>query len=177
MILRAAALLLALALPATAQVPEPAGFRGPPYSAPVPATLAGATVIDGKQAVAMHARGVAFIDVYPRTRKPQGLPQGTIWREPRHQTIPGALWLWDTGYERLTDAEQARLAAGLQQASTGDRAAPLVIFCRADCWQSWNAGKRAVAMGYTGVHWIPGGTEAWQAASGAELVDADPVQP
>ncbi|HIC67327.1 MAG: PQQ-dependent catabolism-associated CXXCW motif protein [Paracoccus sp. (in: a-proteobacteria)] len=173
----AMALLLAFAASASAEVPEPEGYRGAPYGAPVPASLQGAEVIDAARAIDLHDQGAAFIDVYPRTRKPQDLPEGTIWQEPRHDTIPGAIWLWDTGYERLSPDEEARLRNGLASASGGDRSAPLVIFCRADCWMSWNAAKRAVAMGYDAVKWFPGGTDEWQQASDADLVAAVPVTP
>ncbi|AUH35286.1 rhodanese [Paracoccus tegillarcae] len=152
-------------------------YRGPPYNAPVPDQLDGTTTIDGEQAVALHDQGVAFVDVYPRTAKPDDLPEGTIWQEPRHDTIPGAIWLYDTGFVRLSDAEQARLENGLRLATEDDTAAPVVIFCRADCWMSWNAAKRAVALGYTDVHWFSTGTEGWEAASGADLVKAEPADP
>lgn len=176
--IRAVLLALCLAGPATAQVPEPDGYRGEPYRAPVPATLQGATVIDARQAIRLHADGVPFLDVLPRrANKPQGLPKGTVWREPPHETIPGAVWLWDTGYEALAPAEQARLETGLRQATGGDPAAPVVIFCRSDCWMSWNAARRAVSLGYAAVHWFPGGVEEWQAAGGAPLVRATPVAP
>ena len=175
--IRAVLLALLLAGPATAQVPEPDTYRGEPYRAPVPETLQGATVIDADQAMRLHAEGVPFLDVLPRKTRPEGLPEGTIWREPPHETIPGAVWLWDTGWEALAPAEQARLERGLEQVSKGNRAAPLVIFCRSDCWMSWNAARRAVALGYTGVHWFPGGIEGWQAAGGAPLVRATPADP
>ena len=112
--IRAAVLAVLLALPAAAQsVSEPDGYRGEPYRAPVPATLQGAQVIDGAQALDLHDEGQAvFIDVFPRTLRPEGLPEGTIWREPPHQTIPGAIWLWNTGYQALSPEEETRIAEG-----------------------------------------------------------------
>ena len=170
-------LALVLAGSAAAQVPEPDTYRGEPYRAPVPATLQGAAVIDGAEAIRLHGAGVPFLDVLPRKTRPQGLPEGTVWREPVHETIPGAVWLWDTGYQALAPAEQARLERGLDRATKGDRTAPVVIFCRRDCWMSWNAARRAVALGYAGVHWFPDGVEGWQAAGGAPLVRAVPADP
>src|SRR5690606_38881316 len=75
-----------LPLAALAEVAEPEGFREDDYRAPVPATLAGATVVDAEAAHALWQAGeVAFVDVLPRAPKPEGLPEGTIWREkPRH---------------------------------------------------------------------------------------------
>lgn len=170
------ALVLSLLWGATAAlaqtVPEPADFHGEPYRAPVPATLAGAQVITPAEAVALHRQGVPFLDVLPRQKRPDKLPAGTIWNAPPHQTIPGAVWLYDTGYDRISAVEEARLRDGLAQASGGDKAAPIVIFCKSDCWMSWNAGKRAVGMGYTGIRWFPQGVDGWQAVGGT-LVTAD----
>lgn len=167
------AVLLAAGM-AGAQEPvaEPAGFRGEPYRAPVPATLTGARVITTPDAVRLHEQGVPFLDVMPRKKRPDNLPKGTIWAQPPHLTIPGATWLYDTGYDRIAPAEQARLAEGLAQATQGDKAAPVVIFCKTDCWMSWNAGKRAVELGYTGVIWYPEGADGWELAGG-KLVSAD----
>ena len=67
MILRLALLALMLAGSAGAQpVPEPDGFRGEPYRAPVPETLQGAVVIGAAQAVALHKQGVPRTPVHPR---------------------------------------------------------------------------------------------------------------
>ena len=177
----AVALLIALPLAAPAQdaapPPEPGDYRGEPYNAPVPATLAGAQVIDGDGAIALHQAGAVFIDVYPRVKQPEGLPEGTIWRAPRHDTIPGAIWLWDTGYQNLHPTEQARLTNGLAAATGGDKSSPVVIFCRADCWMSWNAARRAVAEGYAAVSWFPGGIDDWMSVGGDDLVKAEPVDP
>ncbi|MDT1062710.1 PQQ-dependent catabolism-associated CXXCW motif protein [Paracoccus sp. CPCC 101403] len=173
--LGALAALMLLAGPALAQdapVPEPQDYHGEPYRSAVPATLSGARVVDTAQAIALHDQGVPFIDAMPRKKRPDGLPEGTIWNAPPHMTIPGALWLYDTGYERISPEEAERLAQGLSRATHGDKAAPVVLFCRSDCWMSWNAGKRAVQLGYTGVAWYPEGSDGWQAA-GRELVTAD----
>jgi len=158
-------------------VPEPDTYRGEPYKGAVPATLQGAQVIDAERAIALHdARGAVFIDVLPRTTKPDNMPDDMLWREPPHDTIPGAIWLWNTGYEQLAAAEQARLRDGLTHAQ-GDTGLPLVIFCRADCWMSWNAARRAIEWGFDPVYWFPGGVDDWSANGGAPLVPAEPVAP
>lgn len=163
----AALLWLAAALPAAADtVPEPQGYHPAPYESPVPATLAGARVIDAAAALRLHEAGAIFVDVLPQMRRPEGLPAGTFWRVPPHDSIPGALWLPAAGFERLTAAEAATFEAALSHATGADRAKPLVIFCRPDCWLSWNAARRAVSLGYRAVHWFPGGTQEWQAEGG-----------
>ena len=91
------AAVLALAGAAGSQagtgVPEPQGYHGPPYNGAVTETLRGAKVIDPDEAMRVHAAGVPFIDVLPRIARPEGLPAGTLWREPVHASIPGAFWL------------------------------------------------------------------------------------
>lgn len=152
-------------------VPEPEGFRSAPYRAPVPATLQGARVIAADEARALHDQGVPFVDAMPRQKRPDNLPAGTIWNSPAHMTIPGAVWLYDTGYDRIAAPEQARLENGLAQVTGGNKAAPVVIFCKADCWMSWNAAKRAVGLGYSAVIWFPTGSDGWEQIGG-DLVPA-----
>lgn len=157
----AAACLLAAAS-AHAQEPEPAGYRGEPYSAPVPATLEGALVLDDAAARALWWSGrAAFVDVMPAPPRPANLPEGTLWRDAPRDTIPGALWLRNTGYEGLDPATMGYFRAGLEAATGGDPDAPVVFFCRKDCWMSWNAAKRAMEQGYTRVAWYPSGIDGW----------------
>jgi PQQ-dependent catabolism-associated CXXCW motif protein len=161
--LRWLALVVVLAAPAYAEAPpEPEGYRGPPYAAPVPETLAGAEVADTAVAAALHTAGEAvFIDVMPRDVKPADLPEGTIWREKPRDSIPGAIWLPNTGFEKLLPEEESYLRKGLEQATGGNSDRPVVIFCKAECWMSWNVAKRAVGYGYTEVIWYPDGPEGW----------------
>jgi PQQ-dependent catabolism-associated CXXCW motif protein len=165
--MRVRRLVLALvmaAAPVLAEAPpEPAGYRGPPYGAPVPETLAGAKVVDDAGAAALYAAGAAaFIDVMPRDVKPANLPKGTIWRDKPRDSIPGAIWLPNTGFEVLSPVEDAYLRAGLEHATGGKLDRPIVIFCRAECWMSWNVAKRALGYGYRQVIWYPDGPEGWQ---------------
>lgn len=166
MTLRLAALALGATLlappPSLAQVPEPDDYRGAPYHAEVPATLAGAHVIDDSAARALWLSGrVAFVDVLPQAPRPDDLPSGTLWIDRPNHTIPGAIWLPDTGYASLSPQEAAYLATGLAAATGGALDAPVVIFCLADCWMSWNAARRAVIAGYSRVFWYPRGTDGW----------------
>lgn len=170
----AVAVLMFAAASAAAEVPEPEGFRGEPYRAPVPATVAGQAGLSVAEARALHDRGVAFVDVLPRQARPEGLAPGTVWHEAPHRTIPGAVWLPNTGYQTLAPAEEAYLRRGLDRVTRNDRSAEVVIFCKRDCWMSWNAAKRALGWGFTGVHWFPGGIEAWQDQGGV-LEEAPPA--
>lgn len=160
-----AALALYVGMAQAQSVPEPEGYRGPPYRAAVPATLSGATVVDDDEAYNLWQEGeVAFIDVLPRAPKPENLPKGTIWREKPRQSIPGAIWLPNTGYEMIAEETADYLRHGLDQATAGDPAHPVLIFCLMDCWMSWNVAKRALEMGYETVYWYPDGTDGWDMA-------------
>lgn len=164
---RLIAATLALTLPGYAQenAPEPGGYRTDNYRAPVPATLAGARVLTTGEAEAVWRAGAAvFIDVLPRPPKPQGLPEGTIWRDKPRLNIPGSVWLPDTGYGTLATATEDYLRHGLARASSGNGATLLVIYCEADCWMSWNAAKRVLSYGYRNVAWYPEGTDGWRRA-------------
>lgn len=159
---------LALMLPGHAEenAPEPGGYRTDHYRAPVPATLAGARVLTTGEAETIWRAGAGvFIDVLPHPPKPQGLPEGTIWREKPRLNIPGSIWLPDTGYGTLAAATEDYLRHGLARASQGKSATLLVIYCQADCWMSWNAARRALSYGYPNVAWYPEGTDGWQRAN------------
>lgn len=156
-------------------VAEPAGYRMADYHAPTPATLAGADVVTTAQARALWASGTAaFVDVLAQAPKPANLPPGTLWRDKPRMDIPGSIWLPDTGYGALAPSTEAYLRKGLQSASKHPRAKVLVFYCLTDCWMSWNAAKRALAMGFRQVAWYPAGTDGWSAA-GLPLQKAAPA--
>ncbi len=144
-------------------VAEPQDYKTDHYRGAVPVSLSGATVVDPDAAFALWKTGrVAFVDVLPRAPKPDNLPKGTIWRDKPRISIPSAIWLPNVGYGGLADVTEAYFRAGLQQASSGETDHPLVFFCLADCWMSWNAAKRALEYGYTHVFWFPEGTDGWE---------------
>jgi len=155
--------------------PEPAGYRTDNYRAPTPATLAGARVIMTEQAEALwHDKAALFVDVMPRAPRPANLPPGTIWRDRPRSNIPGSIWLPDTGYGELAPVTEDYLRQNLERATGGDRTKLLVVYCLRDCWMSWNAAKRVLALGYANVAWYPEGTDGWTDAL-LPVVDARPA--
>ncbi len=156
--------------------PEPEGYRFEPYRARTPETLSGARVVTAQEAEALwREKAAVFVDVLPRPPRPANLPAGTVWRDPPHETIPGAVWLPNVGFGALDAPAERYFAEGLVAASGGDRNRPLVIFCLKDCWMSWNAARRALAAGYGRVAWFPTGVDGWKAA-GLPLAEAGPWQ-
>ena len=159
---------------AVAGVPEPDGYRLENYRSPTPTTLRGARVIGTDEAEKIwRSHSASFVDVLPRPPRPRNLPEGTLWRDTPRANIPGSIWLPDTGYGELAPSMAGYFSKGLQKATHGDRARILVIYCLADCWMSWNAAKRALALGYSNVAWYREGTDGWIAA-GLPFEDATP---
>jgi len=169
--------LVAFAAPSAhcqSQPEEPSGYRMDNYRAPTPATLAGARVVTTAEAQELWKAGAAFVDVLPHIPRPANLPPGTIWREKARTNIPGSIWLPDTGYGALAAETEAYLRRGLEHITGGDHSKWIVLYCRKDCWMSWNAAKRALTMGYRKVAWYPEGTEGWESA-GLPLQNAKPA--
>jgi PQQ-dependent catabolism-associated CXXCW motif protein len=160
-----ASALLAFACPAFAEEAapaEPPGYRLDKFREPVPATLAGATVIDTARAFELwSAKQAVFIDAMARPPKPEGLPREVRWRDAPRSDIPGSIWLPGTGYGELAPETQRYFEQGLARATANDKAKPLVFYCLANCWMSWNAAKRALNLGYASVFWYPDGTDGW----------------
>ena len=160
---------------AGAAPPEPTGYRTEDYQAPTPLTLSGARVLSTEEAFKLwQNHAAAFVDVLPQVPRPAGLPAGTIWRPKPRSDIPGSIWLADAGYGELASVMLDYFERGLQQATGGDRDRQVVIYCRASCWHSWNAAKRAVSLGYPHVAWYREGTDGW-AAAGHPMEPRQPV--
>jgi PQQ-dependent catabolism-associated CXXCW motif protein len=158
------ALLASFAARAAEAPAEPGSYRESDYRAPTPATLKGARVLTTDEAAAMwRARSAAFIDVLPQAPRPKNLPKDVVWRDKPRFDIPGSLWLPDTGYGELAAVMLDYFRRGLDKALSGG-ARPLVFYCLKNCWMSWNAARRAVALGYKNVDWYPGGSDGWAAA-------------
>jgi len=169
--------LLGLSVTAVAQtVREPDGYRMDQYRGPVPDSLTGGRVLDPEAVHELWQSGeAAFIDVMPRPPKPKNLPEGTIWRDKPRHSIPGAIWLPNVGYGAIAGVTAEYFRAGLEKATGGETDHPVVIFCLAECWMSWNAAKRALEYGYTQVYWMPDGTDGWSFFDyPTEVVTAEP---
>ena len=163
--------------PGTAAPAEPAEYRTGDYRAPTPLTLHGATVVSSAEAMKLwKANGALFIDVMPRPRKPDNLPPQTPWHVPERLNIPGSTWLPNTGTGVLAPAAAAYFQEQLQRLTAGNRTAPMLFYCLRNCWMSWNAAKRAIALGYARVYWFPDGVDGWAEIGGA-LTPSLPVEP
>ncbi|NBF06658.1 PQQ-dependent catabolism-associated CXXCW motif protein [Pseudomonas sp. Fl5BN2] len=138
------------------------GYRTSLYRSPTPTRIEAAQIIDtpGLQALLQQQPNPLLIDVYRR----QWLQGRFIDSEP-HANLPGSHWLANTGDGELNPEWQAYFTGNLQRLSNADPQRALVFYCRADCWLSWNAVKRAAALGYKNIYWYRDGLDAWEAAS------------
>jgi PQQ-dependent catabolism-associated CXXCW motif protein len=158
-------LLLAPCGAAAGEIAAPDGFRMEDYRAPTPQDVPGGRAIDTGEARILFSRPeVVWVDVLPAVRRPQGLPAGTLWRPRPHQGIPGSVWLPEVGRGALAPETEAWFRSVLMHATGGDPGRPVVFYCLADCWMSWNAAKRATGWGYGTVLWYRDGTDGWEAA-------------
>jgi PQQ-dependent catabolism-associated CXXCW motif protein len=159
-------LLLAAMSAARAEAPaEPPGYRPEDYRAPVPATVAGGRAIGTVEAEALwRDHRALFVDVLPAPRRPEGMRPDAVWLPKPRLDIPGSLWLPDIGRGVLSAELDRWFRDRLTQATGGDLGKPVVFYCLAQCWMSWNATKRAASYGYRQAIWYPDGTDGWGAA-------------
>ena len=156
-------------------VPIPEAYRLDDYRAPVPDTVPGANVLDiPAMQDRVARRDAVLIDVLPAPRRPANMRPGTPWLPARHPSLPGSVWWPEIGRGTLPNSVEARLRQRLQEVTRDDPGRLVVFFCLADCWMSWNAARRAGAMGFH-VAWFPEGVDGWQAA-GLPTQDVPPEE-
>jgi PQQ-dependent catabolism-associated CXXCW motif protein len=158
-----------------AQPPEPEGYRMDDYRAATPETVAGGVMLDTDSAYKLWESGSAvWIDVLPAPRRPANLRASALWMPVPHRDIPGSLWLPDVGRGSLIPEVENYFRDQLEVVTNRRRDTPLVFYCLADCWMSWNATKRAASWGYTRLFWYRDGTDGWEAAK-LPVTAAEPV--
>lgn len=171
--LAACLLSLLLALPAQAEdtpLFSADGYRQTQYRSPTPPSVEHATTLDtpALQALLQREPQTRLVDVYRRT-----FLNGQFVADEQHRNLPGSLWLANVGTGTLEPQWQAYLQSNLARLTQGDAQRPLVFYCRSDCWMSWNAIRRAHALGYARLYWYRDGIDAWEQA-GLPLQDAQP---
>lgn len=168
----AVALAVSCAYGAYAEVREPEGLWSGAMRGETPKSLQGAVVLDVAGLEALLPRDPILLDVGPADKKPNGLPEDRLWL-PAHRSLPKAVWLPGAGAATLDAAQEEAFFHRVEGLTQGDNARPIVVFCQPRCWGSWNAGKRLVGNGYTGVHWFPDGVDGWQEKHETFIVEAD----
>jgi PQQ-dependent catabolism-associated CXXCW motif protein len=152
------------------------GYRISRYRAPVPDTVPGGTTINLESLdTLVAAEQAVLLDVLAS----EGAGPDPItgeWRlSKEHRNIPGSVWLSDVGKGELTVVIDTYYRENLARLTRGNPAAPVIIYCQADCWQSWNAVKRAASYGYTRLYWYPEGIDGWSEWDDRPLDTSRPV--
>lgn len=141
------------------------GYRSAHYRGPVTHSPEGTSRIAVPAAASVwRMREAIFIDVLPAEGAVVD-PRTGRWRllEP-HGSIPGAYWFPGAGNGELSPETAHWLEQGISRLTKGRRGRMLVVFCKADCWLSWNAARRIAALGYSNVWWLSEGTDGWREA-------------
>ena len=147
------------------------GMRILRYQAPLAEDIpAPAQVARFADLVRLKEAGALLVDVYSlKNNRFDELDGSWDVRIPR-KTIPGAIWLPETGRGTLAEGIAFYLEARLAEYGAGR---PVVVFCNADCWMSWNAAQRVAALGYE-TWWWPLGVHGWT-DEGLELAPVEPL--
>lgn len=174
-LLMAAQLAAGIAL-ASPDIDGATGYRVGNYRAPVTLPVEGGTRIDLAEFDRLTREGAALVDVMPQRGGYD--PATGAWRPvDRRETIPGAVWLPEVGRGSLDPRLAAYFAGALDRLTRGEIGHPVVFFCMADCWMSWNAVRRAAALGYGRVYWFAEGTDGWREADRAFVPAVAPPVP
>ena len=146
------------------------GYRSTLYRSPTPNFHELANTINPQQLLALQKKQpeVVLIDVY---RNPW--LRGHFIRQDEHNNIPNSLWLANCGDGSLNKRWMAYCQTSLEQATAGNKAHPIVFYCRSDCWLGWNAVKRAHHLGYSNLYWLRDGVDGWKQAN----LPLEPAQP
>ena len=149
------------------------GLRIARQRAPTPDDVPGATRIDAQRVRELAATGAVLLDVGPALQSRFDDLDGTWLVSGKHRSIPDAVWLPEVGRGVLEPMMQRYLSANLS-ALAPVRTHPIIVFCMADCWMSWNAVQRINALGYSNVFWFAEGVDGWL-DQGWELETTQPI--
>ncbi|MFC6673870.1 hypothetical protein [Marinobacterium aestuariivivens] len=147
------------------------GYRIARYRSPTPDRVEGGRTLDtgSLQRLLGQNPTPALLNVQALTWR-DGI---FVEQEARYQ-IPGSRWLPNVGKGVLEPRWEQYFRNELERATGGLRDFPLVFYCRADCWMSWNAVRRAAEWGYSQLYWYPEGSDGWRDA-GLSLERATPT--
>ncbi|MBJ6373201.1 PQQ-dependent catabolism-associated CXXCW motif protein [Sedimentitalea arenosa] len=151
------------------------GYRISRHRAPTPEDIPPpAQVVTAEEARTLLANGALALDVFGAAQSRFDELDGTWLVSKPRMSLPGALWLPETGAGAIQPAILRYLVDNLARATDGDTARPIVVFCISDCWISWNAAQRIAGLGYTRVFWFRNGTDGWLDIGGT-LQEVRPV--
>ena len=146
-----------------ADVFDAAGYRRARYRGPVTLLPKPARRIALADALTLRpGENALFLDVLPAEGGVRDPATGHWTLAEPHETIPGARWFPDVG---RAPVDQVLWAAFAEAVRARPAHWPVVVFCRADCWMSWNAARRLALAGVLNVWWLAEGIEGWHDAA------------
>lgn len=151
------------------------GYRIARYRSPIRTDPRPAPHLSLSAALALEpGRDALFVDVMPVEGGVRDPATGQWTLSEEHLTIPGAEWYPETGRAPVDGDLWRALETRVRAARRKGPHYPVILFCRADCWMSWNAARRLAESGIDNIWWLAEGTDGWHAA-GRELEAAHPV--
>lgn len=139
------------------------GYRAKHYRSPTKSPPHGVRQITPQDAAKLTPdKDAIFLDALPAEGGRLDPKTGKWLLIKAHSSIPGAHWLPNTGYGDLSPLMDNWLKDSVRTLTKGDKGRMLVVFCKSDCWMSWNVSKRLVADGYRNVRWMAEGTDGWR---------------
>lgn len=146
------------------------GYRIARYKSPTPDEHPSAqrVITDDILTLLKQTPSPLLIDVKPRKWQ-----QGIFLPDKPREQLPNSVWLPNVGKGELTPQWRDYFQHYLSLLTQGRQDYPIVLYCDADCWMSWNAAKRAASWGYTRLYWYQNGVDGWKEAD----LPTQPVQP
>lgn len=159
----AALLLMAAALADPALFDPATGYRIAAYRGVIASPPPGVERLEDDGAMQARDAGKAlFLDFTPAAGAVRDPASGAWHLAEPHDTIPGAHWFPEAGRGPANPAIDRWFVAGLKRLTHGSRRRPIVAFCLADCWMSWNASWKIRRLGYRDVAWYANGIDGWK---------------
>ena len=147
------------------------GYRIQRYRSPTPPHSQFAQTLDTQGVITLRESNpdVVLLDVQPIAWSGKFIQK----KGRERKNIEGSIWLPNVGLGELEDSWSEYFQKNLEKMTSSDKSQPIILYCTADCWMSWNAIKRAHEWGYTELYWLRNGTDGWLEA-GFEVVTAKP---
>ncbi len=151
------------------------GYRIENYRRATPDTAPAGAILNTDQLKQLiDTTSPVLVDVQAITVRPESREFGIAWLPNKERWhIAGSTWLPNVGYGVLNLQMQTYFRSNLHRLTRGDKQQAIVFYCVVDCWMSWNAVRRASALGYKNLYWYPLGTDGWEQA-GLGLVEGTP---
>lgn len=142
------------------------GYRVTRYRSPPPDDSEDAQLVSTVQLQELIEKmdNLILLDVLPLSTA-----QGKFVQRKKRFNIPGSYWLPNVGKGELSEENEAYFRYYLEKITENSKVRPIVMYCRADCWMSWNAVKRARNWGYSNLYWYREGMNGWRDASLKEV--------